>query len=76
MIKSERTSAELYQELAEDRRSDADFEEALNDQMLGGHITVEEALERLWNHLVNNDDTATPVDVEDDDAVGSHDARL
>jgi|HubBroStandDraft_1064217.scaffolds.fasta_scaffold60719_4 hypothetical protein len=49
---SKRTTAELCQELAEDRQREADIEHALREQMFAGHITVQEALQRLWDRLV------------------------
>jgi hypothetical protein len=54
MQKTGRTTAELLQELEEDRLKDIDFERALYEQAMDGEITVEQALERLWDHLMDD----------------------
>jgi hypothetical protein len=54
MTKSNRTTAELWQEIAEDRREDLDFESALRKEVYSGRITVMEALERLRDHLASD----------------------
>ena len=54
MQKIDRTATELLHELEEDRQNEADFENGLLDQMWDEHLTVEQALERLWVHLIDD----------------------
>jgi hypothetical protein len=56
MNKSKRTTAELYQQLAEDRQEDVDFQTALRREMYAGRITAMEALERFRDHLADGHD--------------------
>jgi hypothetical protein len=55
MMTFERTLAELHRELDEDRNRDEEFEQALLDRVHDGQITMEEAMQHLWGHLVNDD---------------------
>lgn len=67
MSKLERTTAELYQELEEDRRKDADFDRELHDLFIDGHVTIQEAMQLLWVHLTGDEKIGTVFDIDIDD---------